>query len=231
MRIPSTPRRVGARNKPVHFSYVSTERGQPYEAYLAGPVWWGYLHMLRPSKPCVYELTGRQLACRFCAPGAKARVAVVKGWVPLYRRNGGDAICVPVDEVQRDHLDSLACFTKVTVGREKGKGVGVFVRACLNQEPAWASSLPEYSTPADITESLINMWQLPEVFSFFCGPVAGDNGLSPAPAAPVAVVPQPVAERLTVAPVVDDVVKRLKERAKQAERNGDGAHLRSVPGV
>lgn len=189
MRIPSTPRRTGARNKPVHFSYVSTERGQPYDAYLAGPVWWGPLHMLRPSKPCVYELTGGQVACRFCGAG-KARVAVVKGWVPLYRRLDNTAICVPVDEVQRDHLDALKLHTKVTVGRERGKGVGVWVRASLNQEPAFASSLPECN----------------------------------APAVPAAVVPAPVADRLNVAPVVDDALDRLLKHAKRAERNGDGKH-------
>lgn len=131
--------------------------------------------MLRPSKPCVYELTGKQVECRFCGSG-KARVAVVKGWVPLYRRTDGTAICVPVDEVQRDHLDALPTFTKVTVGRERGKGVGVWVRSCTSQEPAWSSSLPEYSAPADISTSLINMWALEEVHQFFA--CRSDNALS-----------------------------------------------------
>jgi hypothetical protein len=136
MRIPSTPRRTGARNKPVHFTYVSVERGQPFDAYLAGPVWWGYLHMLKPSKPCVYEITGGQVACRFCG-AARAPVAVMKGWVPLYRRIDGLACCVPVDEALRDVLEPLKCFTKVTVGRGKGRGVGVWVHPCLEQSPEW----------------------------------------------------------------------------------------------
>lgn len=224
MRIPSTPRRTGARNKPVHFSYVSTERGQPYDAYLAGPVWWGPLHMLRPSKPCVYELTGGQVACRFCGAG-KARVAVVKGWVPLYRRLDNTAICVPVDEVQRDHLDALKLHTKVTVGRERGKGVGVWVRASLNQEPAFASSLPECNAPADITESLITMWSLPEVSAFFGRGRSSDTAVSlDAPPVPSAAVPAPVADRMNAPPVVDDALDRLLKHAKRAERNGDGKH-------
>jgi hypothetical protein len=136
--------------------------------------------MTRPSKPCVYELTGGAVACRFCASG-KARVAVVKGWVPLYRRTDGLAMCVPVDEVQRDHLDALPTFTKVTVGREKGKGVGVWVRSCMNQEPKWSSSLPEYSAPADISASLINMWALDEVHQFFACARPSDNALSLTP--------------------------------------------------
>jgi hypothetical protein len=209
MRLPSTPRRTGARNKPVHFSYVSTERGQPYEAYLAGQVWWGYLHMLRPSKPCVFELTGGAVACRFCA-GSKARVAVVKGWVPLYRRQDGLAICVPVDEVQRDHLDALPIFTKVTVGREKGKGVGVWVRSCMNQEPAWSSSLPEYSCPADISASLINMWALEEVHQFFACERSSDNAVSLASKPPAEVMHS----------LEGDDVPRPKRAGK-----GDGAML------
>lgn len=224
MRIPSAPRRTGARTKPVHFTYVGTERGQPYEAYLAGPVWWGHIHMLKPSKPCVYEITGGAIACRFCGVPPRP-LAVMKGWVPLYRRADGWPICVPVDEVQRDHLDALKCFTKVTVGRERGKGIGVFVRACLQQEPEWSSSLPEYTTPADVTESLLSMWKLPEVTSFFCGAVASDKPVSPAAASvPAAVVPEPVRDRMSAAPAMDDAVDRLKRRAKQAETNGTGAH-------
>ena len=234
MRIPSTPRRSGARSKPVHFTYVSTERGQPYEAYLAGPVWWGYLHMLRPSKPCVYELTGEKVACRFCG-AKKAGVAVVKGWVPLYRRPDGTAICVPVDEVQRDHLDALKCFSKVVVGRERGKGVGVFVRAAANQDPAWSSSLPEYSNPADITESLINMWALPEVFAFFGGKVVSDNAVSLAESADGAARPrgevrtEETRDCLDAATArmrggVDDAVRRLLVHAKQVDAPQNGQH-------
>lgn len=224
MRIPSAPRRTGARNKPVHFSYFPTERGQPYEAYLAGPVWWGMLHMLRPSKPCVYELTGGNIACRFCGEGKK-RVAVMKGWVPLYRKIDGQAICVPVDEVQRDDLDALKCFTKVTVGRCRGKGAGVFVTSCLNQEPAWTSTLPERSEPADITESLINMWALPEVLAFFCR----DPHPTKATARFIAeqVIPEevlPAADRPSGQGAVDDALSRTLKRVKQAEKNGDGKH-------
>jgi hypothetical protein len=188
--------------------------------------------MLRPSKPCVYELTGGKVCCRFCAQ-SKARVPVVKGWVPLYRRTDGTAICVPVDEVQRDHLDALKCFSKVSVGRERGKGVGVFVRAAASQEPVWSSSLPEYSTPADITESLINMWALPEVFEFFGGGRVSDNGLSLQSAAvggagakesprPAEQPPHAPANRLkgpvTMGGEVDRLLKHVAEQ--DAEKNG-----------
>ena len=180
--------------------------------------------MLRPSKPCVYEITGGAVACRFCGAG-KARVAVVKGWVPLYRRLDGLACCVPVDECQRDHLDSLKCFTKVTVGREKGKGVGVWVRSCMNQEPEWSSTLEERTRPADITESLITMWALPEVTGYFGRGASGDNGVSlDAATNQPATVPAPVADRMSAGPAVDGAVKRLLDHAKKAERNGNGAH-------
>lgn len=224
MRIPSTPRRSGARYKPIHFSYVGVERGQPFDAYLAGPVWWGYIHMTRPSKPCVYELTREQVACRFCG-ASKARVPVVKGWVPLYRKVDGLACCVPVDEVQRDHLDTLKPFTKVTVGREKGKGVGAWVRACLSQEPVWSSTLPERMEPADITESLIVMWSLPEVTSFFARAAASDTPVSPVKSAPSAEQFDPsTSDPLDARGGVDEALGRTLRRAKAAESNGDGKH-------
>jgi len=178
MRVPSTPRRTGARRKKVHFQYVPTERGQPWEAYIAGPTWWGFLHMLKPSKPCVFELTAGQIACRFCGTGT-ARVAVEKGWVPLYRRSDGFACMVPVDEVLRDVIEPLPTFTKVVVGKEKGKVVSVFVRPATNQEPKWEHSLPERMEPADVTESLLTVWALPELVSYFSA--ASDNAVSLTP--------------------------------------------------
>lgn len=222
MRIPSTPRRTGARNKPVHFTYVSVERGQPFDAYLAGPVWWGHIHMLKPSKPCVYELTDGAIACRFCGVPPRP-VAVVKGWVPLIRRSDTWPICVPVDEVQRDHLDALKPFTKVVVGRERGKGVGVYVREAMNQEPKWSSTLPEWGAPADITESLINMWKLPEVTAFFCAPQSSDKPLSPVKSAPSADDSDPsTSDPFAKRNGVDDAVSRLLKHAKKAEQNGNG---------
>lgn len=182
MRIPSTPRRTGARNKPVHFTYVGVERGPPTEAYIAGPTWWGWLHMSKPSKPCVYELTAGATACRFCSIG-NHRVAVMKGWVPLYRKIDGLAWMIPVDEAQRDIVDALKTFAKVLVGRGAGRSVGVWVQPATNQEPVWSSTLPERSEPADVSTSLLTVWAVPEVTSYFCR--ASDNAVSLAPAGPV----------------------------------------------
>jgi hypothetical protein len=175
MRVPSSARRTGARKKPVHFEYVQTERGQPWEAYLAGPIWWGYLHMTKPSKPCVAEVTGGALVCPFCRKPPRP-VAVMKGWVPLYRRADSHACMVPVDEVQRDDLDALPPFTKVAVGRERGKGAQVWVRKCNVQDPAFSCTLPEKQVPADVTESLLTVWAMPEVTAFFS--MSSDNALS-----------------------------------------------------
>lgn len=224
MRIPSQPRRTGARSKAVHFTYVPTERGQPYEAYLAGPVWWGELHMLKPSKPCVYAITGGEIACRYCGQPPRP-IAVMKGWVPLIRRADTWPICVPVDEVQRDHLDTIKPFTKVIVGRERGKGIGVYVRMATNQEPAWSSSLPEWNEPADITESLINMWKLPEVTQFFCSRATSDKPVSPVKAAASAEESDPsTSDPFAARNGVNDAFVRTMRRANQAERNGNGAH-------
>jgi len=236
MRVPSAPRRTGARNKPVHFQYVNTERGQPWEAFIAGPTWWGYLHMTKPSKPCVYEITNRALECRFCASG-KARVPVAKGWVPLYRLVDGEPVMVPVDEAQRDKIDNWRVFTKVTVGRARGKNSGVFIQMCTSQEPKWGSTLPERTVEADVTESLLRVWGVAEVTSFFSG--ASDNAVSqeregnfevtrecidpttkPAPGASGKYVP-PDDARLNGP---DDSLKRTLGRAKLFEPSPNGKH-------
>lgn len=236
MLIPSTPRRTGARSKPVHFTYVGVERGQPTEAYIAGPTWWGWLHMSRPSKPCVYELTGGKIACRFCGEG-KRRVAVVKGWVPLYRRLDGLAWMVPVDECQRDTVDALKCFAKVMVGRGKGKGVGVWVQPCVSQEPVWTSTLPERTKPADVSASLITVWALPEVTNFFCGPSDTTLSLPQAPGREriegtnegrgeelADVKPYTAPDPLAANEAFVDSVNRAKNRLKPYEPSANGRH-------
>ena len=236
MRIPSAPRRTGARNKPVHFTYVGVETGPPTEAYIAGPTWWGALHMSRPSKPCVYELTGGKIACRFCAVG-KHRVAVTKGWVPLYRKIDTLAWMVPVDEAQRDVIDALPTFAKVLVGRGRGKAIGVWVQPALNKEPVWSSTLPERSVEADVTISLMTVWAVPEVTSFFS--FASDNAVSleregnfevtrecidpttkPAAGASGEYVVPGAAKKVPV----DDAVRRVMARAKLFTPSTNGDH-------
>lgn len=175
MRIPSTPRRTGARTKPIHFQYVPTEKGQSWEGYIAGPTWWGPLHMTRPSKPCVWEVSGHAIPCRFC--GGTRPVAVMKGWVPIYRRVDAQACCVPVDESLRDVVDALPLFCRVTVGRAKGKGAGVWVQASSVQEPKWQTSLEERKRAADVTESLLVMWDVAELTTHFAT-LPSDNALS-----------------------------------------------------
>ncbi len=242
MRIPSTPRRTGARNRPVHFSYVPTERGQPWEAYIAGPTWWGFLHMTKPSKPCVYEITGGQVPCRFCGVG-RAPVAVMKGWVPVYRRVDTLACMVPVDESLRDGIDALEFGAKVQVGRAKGKGVGVWVQPCINQEPKWTSTLPERSAPADVTESLLTVWKLPEVSAYFGRAPQSDNAVSldaPAPAPALEEKPAPNDPgrqgRAPVPPAVggavDEAARRMLARLSKGERsaNGNGRYPKLVGG-
>ena len=174
MKIPSQPRRTGERKSHVHFQYVPIERGQPFEAYTAGPAWWGYLHMLKPSKPCVYELTGREVECRYCG---KARMPVMKGWVPLYRKWDGFPVMVCVDESLRDSIDPLKLHTKVNVGRGKGSSVSAWVQMSLDQEPRYVTTLPERQVEADVTVTLITVWDLPEVTQFFCSK-SSDNALS-----------------------------------------------------
>lgn len=130
--------------------------------------------MLKPSKPCVYELTGREIECRYCG---KARMPVMKGWVPLYRKWDGFPIMVCVDECLRDSIDTMKLHTKVHVGRGKGSSVSAWVQMTMDQEPKYVTTLPERQVEADVTMTLITVWDLPEVTQFFCRP-ASDTAVS-----------------------------------------------------
>jgi hypothetical protein len=142
---------------------------------------------------------------------------------------------VPVDEVQRDTLDALDCFTKVVVGRAKGKGAGVYVQPCTNQEPAWTSTLVERQHSADVTTSLLTVWGVQEVTSFFCGAGASDNVLSldiergdecERKRGFVADSPQPTypPDPLDVNESYVEVVNRMKGRGDRLKPSTNGDH-------
>lgn len=163
MTIRSTPRRGGDRPRHVHFAYTATDRGGKWEAWTAGSTIWLWVHCSWKSKPCVAELTGGELVCEFCT---RRQIPVVKGYVPLYRCSDAKPVCVIVDEACRDHLEALPHHTRVYVARERTRGSYVTVTRALSQEPAYQSTLPERKIAADITDSLLRMWQMPELIDW-----------------------------------------------------------------
>ena len=164
MSLPQIPPRRGDSPRHVYFTYVGCDRGYTFEAWIAGPPMWFAMHPSTKSKPCLEEMTGNHLKCPFCAAG---KLAMVKGYVPLYRSADAKPVMVVIDEAVRDEVDRIELFARVKVGREKSRGSTVWVKRLLVQEPKWQSTLPERQRAADLTFTLLRMWQIPELFDWY----------------------------------------------------------------
>ena len=164
MSLPQIPPRRGDNPRHVYFTYVGCDRGYTFEAWTAGPTMWFAMHPSTKSKPCLEEMTSGKLACPFCRAG---KLAMVKGYVPLYRSADAKPVMVVVDEAVRDKVDRIDTFTRVKVGREKSRGSTVWVTPLILQEPHWQSTLPERQRAADLTFTLLRMWQIPELQDWY----------------------------------------------------------------
>lgn len=166
----------GAGGARVHFRYVSVAHGKSWPAHVAGPCQWFMCHTSERTKPCLHWISYGALPCPRCKDDKEAKML---GYMPLYRSSDGCPVMVVVYEDQRDHVDALQLHQRVTVGREAEKGDAVFIRAALSQEPKYHSTLPCRLFPADITETLLVMWKLPELVEWHrAQPKVSDNAAS-----------------------------------------------------
>ena len=99
----------------MHFAYVGTDDGDRWNAYLAGPAWWGWCHKSTRTKPCLDLLTNGALECPRCLAGKEP---LMTGYVPVYRQADGAPRSVIVAEVSREVIDSIKLHTRVLIGRE-----------------------------------------------------------------------------------------------------------------
>lgn len=165
MPFKNTPRRGADRARTVYFTYLrELKGGTKFTGYIAGATWWGLVHPSERTQPCFDELTGGDLHCPHCARGA---VPAIKGVCPLYIEPPRKPFFVWLDEELRDVVDTLKLHTKVIVGREVGKGMPAWVARCLNQEPAFTTTLPERQRPADITPTLLKIFRSPELVAWY----------------------------------------------------------------
>lgn len=166
----------GGGNTRVHFRYVGVGHSKTWAAHCAGPCQWYMCHTSERSKPCLDWITHGVLPCPRCG-GAKE--AVMMGYQPIYRSSDGCPVMVVLYEDQRDHADKLDLHERVMVGREGEKGDAVYIRRAMEQTPKYQTTLGARMFAADITETCLVMWKIPELVEWYrAQPKASDTGVS-----------------------------------------------------
>jgi hypothetical protein len=164
MGIPTKPPGGGGKGRHTHWSYVSTECGKTWAAWLAGPIHWFDCHLKGRTKPCVHAMTDGELHCDMCSPLNPVEEA---GYVPLYREIDAKPVCVIVHEYQRETVDRIRKHQMVLVGRGEQQSDPVWVREHPKQGQRYTSSLAERMADADMTVTLLAMWKLPALTDWY----------------------------------------------------------------
>lgn len=214
----------GSRSRRTHFAYVETPPKQQWHAWIAGPTHWFQCHDVnRHTKPCLHDITGGELRCPWCLSiGEPADT----GYVPLYKQDNGKPVMTVVHAYSREQVDQLKLHQRVLVGRGIAKGDGVYVVLQLNQEPRYQSTLPERLRPADLTETLLRVWGIPDLIAWHCRATGRSDGgcitpLLQTACEPVAPLPPAVGQGGDMSETLMDALKRVKERErKQREEQG-----------
>lgn len=167
----------GAAGVRVHFRYVGTGPAKTWAAHTAGEPHWFMCHTSERTKPCVHWMSDGALPCAKCDP---KKPAVEMAYMPLYRSSDGCPVMVVIYADQRDHADKLELHTRVMIGREGDKGDAVYIRKCADQSPKYQSTLACRLFAADLTETLLAMWKLPDLVEWYRKqPKPSDNAVSP----------------------------------------------------
>lgn len=217
MSLPQSPPGRGGRRPHVHWVYIPTAPGKTWHAWIAGSCHWFLCHTKGKTKPCLHALTGGELTCDKCSP---FEVGQVVGYQPLYRETDARPCMVIVHEYTRELMDKFRLHSRVAVGRGEGSTDGVWVNTALKHEPFFRSSLPERNQPADLTETLLRVWAIPELTEWYRQTHGrSDNAVSqplPAPAPP-AVTPPPVIDREVKGPLARLAEAEERQKREEAE--------------
>jgi hypothetical protein len=154
----------GGKQRRVHFVHVPTKNNQTWHAHVAGPCHWYECHTKGRTKPCLHWLTQGQIVCERCASTAPPEDI---GYQPLYRELDGRPCFVVVHDYARDLIDALKLHQRVVVGRGAEQSDGVWITAALNPRPLYETRRAEFLRPADLTETLLRVWGLPELTDWY----------------------------------------------------------------
>lgn len=164
MALPTKPPGGGGQTPRVHFTYVGTAKGARWNAWCAGPCHWFDCHTKGRTKPCLAAISGGALDCPRCTPLDPIDEI---GYQPLYREIDARPVMVIVHEHSREQVDSLALHNRVLVGREEEASAAVWITHALKRTPLYTSSLPYLMRPADLTETLLRVWNLPVLTEWY----------------------------------------------------------------
>lgn len=179
MPLRQTPPGRGGVPARVFWVYIPTGKGEQWHAHVAGPCHWFECHTKGRSKPCLRCITGDELKCESCGPFNPVEPV---GYQPLYRESDGRPCMTIVHDYAREQVDALKLHQRVVVGRNRGSTDGVYVMAALKTEPRYQTQLPERKRPADLTDTLLRVWAMPELTAWYVKQHRdSDIALSPPP--------------------------------------------------
>ena len=126
--------------------------GGNFFGWIAGDPVWVWLHFLKQSKPCHYEITDKKLQCPYCPE--RPRVDR-KGYVPLYDESGKPVVVI-VPEQFEPQIAARKFREAVRVRRGKGAYETVII-----EKSNWANPYDPGKSgrhvKADIREWLLTM--------------------------------------------------------------------------
>lgn len=164
MSLPQIPSEGEAGRAYTHFHYCSTEPGKKWHAWVAGPSMWFFSHPSKRSKPCLKVLTSGKLDCPRCASDV---VPQWLGYLPLYREVDARPVMIVLHEYTREQVEKLRLHERVIVGREDSQSDGVYVTPALTHNPVFQSTLKERLKDADLSETLLRVWNIPELTQWY----------------------------------------------------------------
>jgi hypothetical protein len=207
-----------------HFRYTPTPSKSKWTGWLAGDPVWLLCHTgTSPTKPCLRWITHAQIDCPRCVSmGAPKWLA----YVPVYRESDHAPCLVIVQESGRDLLEGLGFAAHVVVMREDGDADGVCVRKSVSGQ-AFKSIRPARQAPADITQTLLAIWQLNELTEWYrCQSPGSSAAPSPPPPPPPPPAPAPVPAGTSpewVRRVADTLAHDAAESEALAARQSDSS--------
>lgn len=208
MALFQTPPGEGGKVRRLHWIYVPTPKGKSWTAHVAGPCLWFSCHTKGRSKPCLHAITNGELNCDKCSP---LEVPAPTGYQPLYRESDGRPCFVVVHDYSQDQVAGLKLHQRVCIGRNEGSTDAVWIMPALKPEPRYQSRLPERMRPADITDSLLVLWAMPELLTWYAKHATSASK-------PTVPVSQPTPISTTTPPPRNGVqVKTPIERLMEAE--------------
>lgn len=194
-------------------------------------------HTVGRTKPCIEWMTGGELTCEICSPLNQTEM---KGYQPLIRESDGRPCMVVVSEHSRDQMDALKWGSRVIVGREAEASDSVWITNNPSPEPRFHSTLKELLSPADLTETLLRVWKIPDLVTWYRqthGTVPTETPASPKlepkksngkPFSPAlkkaAEVAQQIGDDMLAGDSSDAVIRRLKAHAAVNKPSTNGDH-------